>query len=80
MPRVKGTGRGVDQGSREWVGDPVTNIAFRPSSKGGPTKNLYTNSDRLTVSCRVTLAWAERVNWYNRQIMILLIKAKTLAI
>jgi hypothetical protein len=27
---------------------------FEPLSKGGPAKNFYTKSARLTVSCRVT--------------------------
>ena len=39
--------------------------------KGGPAKNLYTKSERLTLSCRVTWAWSERVNFYSRQIMTL---------
>jgi hypothetical protein len=47
-----------------------------PSSKGRWAKNLYTKSERLTVSCRVILAWAERVNVYNGQIIILLMKTK----
>ena len=41
-----------------------------PPTKGGPAKNLCTKSERLTLSCRVTWAWSERVNLYNRQRMI----------
>jgi hypothetical protein len=39
--------------------------------KGGLAKNLYTKSERLTLSCRVTWAWYERVTLYNRPIIIL---------
>jgi hypothetical protein len=46
-------------------------LLLRPS-KAEPDKNLYGKSERLTVSCRVIWAWSERVNWYSRQIMILL--------
>jgi hypothetical protein len=45
--------------------------------KGKPAKNLYTTSARLTVSCRVTGVWSERVNWYSRQIMELPRETKT---
>jgi hypothetical protein len=48
-------------------------------NKGKPTKNLYTKSARLTVICRVTLGWSERVNWYSRQIMELPRETKTYA-
>jgi len=38
-----------------------------PPNKGGPFKNLYTESERLkTFSCRLNWAWSERVNLYNR--------------
>jgi hypothetical protein len=62
-----------------------------PPNEGGPVKNLYTKSERvtvqmrggynvkLTVSCRVTLALFERANLYNRQIMILPRETKTYA-
>jgi len=48
-------------------------------NKGKPAKNLYTTSARLTVSCRVILAWYERVNWYRRRIMELPREIKTYA-
>jgi hypothetical protein len=38
---------------------------FAPSSKGGLAKNLYTKSEKLTPTCRVTRAWSETVNLYN---------------
>jgi len=42
------------------------------SSKDGPAKNLYTKSERFTVSRRVTWVWSGRVNlyryWYYREI------------
>jgi len=50
-----------------------------PPSKGEPAKNLYTNSEILTLSCRVTCFWSEGVNLYNRQMMILTRKTKTYA-
>jgi hypothetical protein len=50
-----------------------------PPSKGGLAKNLYTKAERMTVSCRVTSAWSERVNLYNRQKMILPRNIKTYA-
>jgi hypothetical protein len=34
-----------------------------------PAKNVYTNSQRLTVNSRVTWDWSERLNLYNRQII-----------
>jgi hypothetical protein len=50
-----------------------------PPSKGGPAKNLYTKSEGVTLSCRVNWAWSERVNLYNRKIMILPKNTKTLS-
>jgi hypothetical protein len=50
-----------------------------PPSKGGPATDLYTKSYRLTVTCRVTWAWSEGVNLYNRQLMALPGKTKTYA-
>ena len=40
---------------------PVTKKKLPPSrpSKGGPAKNLYTKSDRMTISVRDTWAWYE---------------------
>ena len=35
---------------------------FRLSSKGGAAKNLYTKSETLTLTCRVTWAGSGRVN------------------
>jgi hypothetical protein len=55
----------------------ATERGFGHPSKGLPAKNLYTKSERLTLSCRVTWAWSERVSLYNRQIIILLRKTKT---
>ena len=43
------------------------NYRTPPPSKGGPTKNICTKSERLTASCRVTWAWSGRVNLYNRR-------------
>ena len=43
---------------------------FPPSRKVGWAKNLYTFRKILTVCCRMTWAWAERVTLYNRQIII----------
>jgi hypothetical protein len=31
-----------------------------PPDRGGIAKNLYTEQERLTLSCRVTWAWSER--------------------
>jgi hypothetical protein len=63
--------RSPAQAPRERIWAAVKNIFRAPRSKGGPAKNLYTKSERLTVSCRVTWAWSDRVNFYNQQIMIL---------
>jgi hypothetical protein len=43
---------------------------FGAPSRGGPAKNLDTESERLTFSCRVTWAWFEAVNFYSRKIML----------
>ena len=37
----------------------------------GTAKNLYTKSERQTVSCRVTWAWTERANLCSRHVMVL---------
>jgi hypothetical protein len=50
---------------------------FGPTSKGGPTENLCTKSERITLSCRVTCAWSETFDLYNQQIVILPINTKT---
>ena len=34
---------------------------FRAAQKNGPAKNLYTKSGRLTLICRVTWDWSERL-------------------
>lgn len=34
-----------------------------------PAKNVYTNSLRLTLNCRVTWCWSERLNLYNWQVI-----------
>jgi hypothetical protein len=68
-----------------WTGPPKAgsgpdkNCFSGPTSKGGPAKNLYTKSERLIIGFRVTWAWSERVNLYNRQIMILPRHTKTYA-
>ena len=54
-------------------------IFFRAPMKEGPTKNLYTKSEGVTLSCRVNWAWSERVNLYNGKIMILSKNTKTYA-
>jgi hypothetical protein len=41
---------------------PGENIFSGPPSKGRQGKNLYTESERLTLICRVTWARLERVN------------------
>ena len=46
-------------------------------SKGEPAKNLYSKSEKLTLSCSVIWAWSETVYLYNRQIMIISRKTKT---
>jgi hypothetical protein len=61
-------------GSRQGRREPPS-----PPSKGGPTKNLYTKSERMNPSSRVTWAWSQRVNLYNRQIAILPKNTKTYA-
>ena len=40
---------------------------FGSPSKGEPAKNVYTKSERLTVSW----AWYERADLYSRHVMIL---------
>jgi hypothetical protein len=51
------------QGRRERVRAPVKTFFSAPRpSKGEQAKNLYTKPERLTLSCRVTWAWSERVN------------------
>ena len=44
--------------------------------KGGRAKNICTKPEKLTVSCRETVAWAERVDLYDVQVMRLPIKTK----
>jgi hypothetical protein len=50
-----------------------------PHSKGVLATNLYTETERLTLSYRVTWACSEMVNLYNRQIVVLPRKTKTYA-
>lgn len=50
---------------------------FGPPNTGEQAKNLHAEPQRLTLSCRVTYAWSEGVDWYNRGIVILLRKTKT---
>jgi len=53
---------------------------FEPLSKGRPAKKFYTKSESLTLSFTVTWYWSERVNLYNRQIIIIPRNTKTYAI
>ena len=55
---------------------PRWKIVFGHPSKGGPSKNIYTKSEKLALSCRVTWASSERVKLCSRQIMILKDKYK----
>jgi hypothetical protein len=50
-------------------GDNIFNTPL-PQNNGRPAKNLYAESGRLTIRCRVTWAWSEGVNWYSREILI----------
>jgi hypothetical protein len=52
------------QGYQEGIEGPVggKKITPPPPRKGGGGKNLYIKPERLAVSCRETLAWAERVD------------------
>ena len=58
---------------------PLKQIFSVTSSNGGPAKNLYTKSERLTVSCRVTWALSGWVHLWNGYIMIQPIQTKTYA-
>ena len=60
-----------DQGRQERVRAPVKYCFCHPPSKGAHGKNIYTESERLTLSCKANWACSERVNLYSRQIMIL---------
>jgi len=64
------------RGGREQLG-PGKKFFFWPPSKHERGKNLYSRSQSLTVSCRVTWVRAERVNLCSRQIVILTRKKKT---
>ena len=59
------------------VSGPVEKIFWGPRRKDIPAKNIYTKSDRLTVSCQVTRAWCERFHLYHRQKLMLPTKLKT---
>jgi len=78
-----GGGHGLDsyglQSCRERGLNPGEKNYFGPPSKGSPAKNLYTKSERQTLSCKVTWVWSESVNLYSRQVMILARKTKTYA-
>jgi len=50
-----------------------------PTARADRLKNLYTKSERLTVSCRVNWVWRERVNLYHRPTVILPRNMKTYA-
>jgi hypothetical protein len=47
--------------------DPGENIFSVPPSKA---KYLYTNPEKLTLSCTANWAWPERVDIYNRQMTL----------
>ena len=49
---------------------------FRSPSKAGPAKKKCIHKIGKTFNCRVTWAWSEMVNLYNRQIKIQPIKKK----
>jgi hypothetical protein len=38
--------------------------------KADRLKNLYAKTERLTITCRISWAWFERVTLYSRQIVI----------
>ena len=75
------------QDRREWVRAPVKKKIHKfglpppthPPAKANQLKIIYTKSEGLIVSCRVTWARSESVNLYSRQIMVLPRKAKTQA-
>jgi len=46
---------------------PRRKIPSGPRARADRLKNLYTKSDILAVSCRVTLGRSEKVNLYHRQ-------------
>lgn len=50
---------------------------FLPPSTHGPVSNLYAELERLTLTHTVPLAWSEKVNMCNRQIMTLPRNTKT---
>jgi hypothetical protein len=56
---------------------PSEKSSHPPPTKFGQAKNLYTKPEGLTVSCRMTWVWSERVAWYNQQILLLSRKTKT---
>jgi hypothetical protein len=76
--RVLSIRKGRPEPPRVGLG-PGGKIVSGTPSKGGPAKNIYSKSEILTLSCRGTWAWSERVNLYNRQIMILPRSTKTCA-
>jgi hypothetical protein len=49
-----------------------------PPQKGRTAKNVYTNSQRLTLNCRVTWCWSEWLNFYNLQVIIQQRKGKNM--
>ena len=52
---------------------------FGSLSKDGLAKCLYIHQESLTVSCRVSWAWTERVQLCSRQIILLSRRTKTYA-
>jgi len=59
------------QGRPARVRGPVRSFFFRPPPSPPPAR-----AERLTPSGRVTWAWPEGINLYNRQIMVLSIRTK----
>jgi hypothetical protein len=51
----------AESGPPRMVSDLCEEKIFRPRSKDGPAKNIYTKSEKLTLSCRVTWDWSERL-------------------
>jgi hypothetical protein len=57
-------------GFRERVSAMVKNFFRAPQRRRTPAENIYTKSERMTLSCRVTLAWYERANLYSRHVIL----------
>jgi len=55
---------------------PSNKILQAPPARADWVKIFFTKSETLTLSCKVTLAWARRVHLYDGPIMILVRKTK----